>query len=199
MNGRPFAARCSSPSWCLTAVPMAMNSARFSSPLVAADVEAHADDAVCAELVGLFFHARHRELARLVHRLREDGHLHRLLPARLLVADVVDRAADDEAERVEACLLDEQELVHRQVGGEEAAAHLGEALAPVLGHSFGRRRVVAHRAPPRRWGFSVSLLRSIRGDTSSVRPSSRRSPIAVPRTWKVTTRSVRAAAGFSRC
>ncbi len=151
-------------------------------PFVPSDVEPDADDAVRAELVGFFFHARHRELARLVHRLREDSHLHRLLPARLLVADVVDRAADDEAERVEAGLLDEQELVHREIGGEEAALHLGEALPAVLGHSFGRGRVVAHRVPPRRCGGCVSLLRSSRGATASSRPSLVRGPIAVPRT-----------------
>ena len=45
------------------------------APLVAADVEAHADDAVGAELLGLLLHPRHRELARLVHRLREHGQL----------------------------------------------------------------------------------------------------------------------------
>ncbi len=45
------------------------------APLVAADVQAHADDAVRAELVGLLLHARHRELARAVHRFGEDRHL----------------------------------------------------------------------------------------------------------------------------
>ena len=130
------------------------------APFVAADVEAHADDAVGAELVGLLLHPRHRQLARLVHRLREHGHLHRLFPARLLVADVVDRAADDQPERVEAGLLDEQELVDRQVGGEEAAAHLRQPLAAVLGDAFGRGRVVAHWVPPRTcagWESALTL------------------------------------------
>src|ERR1700747_2781566 len=35
--------------------------------------------------------------------------------------DVVDRAAQDQAQRPEADLPDEQELVHRQVGGEDRA------------------------------------------------------------------------------
>ena len=85
------------------------------APLVAADVQAHADDAVRAELVGLLLHARHRQLARPVHRLGEHSHLLAFLPAGHLDADVVDRAADHQAERLEACLLDEQELVDRQV------------------------------------------------------------------------------------
>ena len=78
-------------------------------------------DAVGAELVGLLLHARHGQLAGVVHGLREHVHLLVLVPVRLLEADVVDRAADDEAERVEAGLLDEQELAHGQVGREQAA------------------------------------------------------------------------------
>src|ERR1700693_1688413 len=160
-------------------------------PLVAADVEPHADDAVGAQLVSLLFHPRHRELTRLVHRLGEHLHLHRLLPARLLVTDVVDRAADHEAKRIETRLLDEQELVDGQIRCKEASLHLGEALASVLGHAFGRGRVVAHLLPPKTCGESESLRSSICGDTSRWRPSARCSPIAVPITWKVTTRSVR--------
>ena len=45
------------------------------APLVAADVQPHADDAVGAELVGLLLHARHRQLAGGVHRLGEHVHL----------------------------------------------------------------------------------------------------------------------------
>ena len=45
---------------------------QLAAPLVAADVEAHADDAVGAELVGLLLHPGHRELARVVHRLAES-------------------------------------------------------------------------------------------------------------------------------
>ena len=40
----------------------------------------------------------------------------------LLEADVEDRGADDQPERVEARLLDEQELGDGQVGGEQARA-----------------------------------------------------------------------------
>src|SRR3954447_14878462 len=81
--------------------------------------------------------------SRASHRLREHVHLDRLLPRGLLVADVVDRAADDEPERVEARLLDEEELVHRQVAREEPAAQLLDALAAMLGDPFHRARVVA--------------------------------------------------------
>jgi hypothetical protein len=42
---------------------------------VAADLEPHADDAVCTELVGLILHPRHRQLAGVVHRLRQDVQL----------------------------------------------------------------------------------------------------------------------------
>ena len=77
------------------------------APVVAPDLQAHADDPVGAELLGLLLHARHRELARLVHRLGKDVHLLALLPLCLLVADVVDRAADHEPERLEAGLADE--------------------------------------------------------------------------------------------
>jgi hypothetical protein len=141
VNGRPFGARCSSPPRCLTAVPMAMNSARS-----AADVEPHPDDAVGAQLVGLLLHPRHGQLTGVVHRLGEDVHLLVLVPVRLLEADVVDRAADDEAERVEPGLLHEQELPHRQIGGEEPRLVLRQPPPGVCGEAFGRRGVVAHCA-----------------------------------------------------
>ena len=116
------------------------------TPLVAADLEADADDPVRAELVGLFLHAGHGELTGGVHRLREHGHLLADLPRGLLEADVVDRRADDEPERVEARLLDEQELGHGEVGGEEPALVLLQPAAPRLWHAFqGGRVVAAHR------------------------------------------------------
>ena len=103
------------------------------APLVAADVEPHPDDAVGAELVGLLLHPGHRQLAGLVHGLREDRHLLALLPAGQLQADVVDRAPDDQSQRVEAGLLDQQELVHGQVRGEQAAAVLDQTARPASG------------------------------------------------------------------
>ncbi len=114
------------------------------TPVVAADRQAHADDAVGAELLGLLLHARHRELARLVHRLREHVHLLALFPLRLLVADVVDRAADDEPQRLKAGLADEQELVDRQVAGEQAGAVLLQAGRARLGHALGAGGVIGH-------------------------------------------------------
>ncbi len=113
------------------------------APLAAADVEAHGHDPVGAELVGFLLHARHRQLARVVHRLRQDVHLLVAAPRAHLEADVVDRRADDETERLEAGGPDEQELVDRQVAGEEGAiAHPLQALATVLGHAGGRGGVV---------------------------------------------------------
>src|SRR5689334_19633418 len=56
----------------------------FGPPLIPPDLQPDADDAVGAELIGLFLHPRHRELTGVVHRLREDGHLLVLTPVRLL-------------------------------------------------------------------------------------------------------------------
>ncbi len=74
---------------------------QVGAPVVAADRQPHADDAVGAELIGFLLHARHRELAGVVHRLGQNLHLHVLVPVRLLEADVVDRAAKHEPERLE--------------------------------------------------------------------------------------------------
>src|SRR5207247_4138914 len=117
---------------------------QIGTPLVAADVQPHPDDAVGAELVGLLLHARHRQLAGVVHGLGEDVHLLVLVPVRLLEADVVDRAPDDEAEWVEAGLLHEQELPHREVGREQACLVLGQAAAGVGGDALEGVWVVAH-------------------------------------------------------
>ena len=52
--------------------------------------------------------------------------------ARDLEADVEDRAAHDQADRVKARLGDEQELVDAQVRGVQALAVLLQPLAPGL-------------------------------------------------------------------
>src|SRR5207248_9681312 len=114
-----------------------------AAPLVAADVYPDADDPVRAELVGLLLHARHRELSGVVHGLGQDVHLLVLVPAADLEADVVDRAPDDEPERLEAGRLHEQELVDGEIAREEALAlHPLEPLAAVLRDAGGRGRVV---------------------------------------------------------
>src|SRR5262249_19612564 len=116
------------------------------TPLAAADVQAHGDDPVGAELIGLLLHARHRQLACVVHRLREDVHLLVAAPRPHLEADVVDRRADDESQRLEARGAHEQELVDREVAREERAlAHALQAFAAVLGPPGGRGRVVGLR------------------------------------------------------
>jgi len=101
-------------------------------PLVAPDVQAHADDAVGPERVGLLLHAGHGEVARLVHGLGQRLHLAVAAP-RGLKTDVVDRGADHQPDRVKAGLLDQQELVDRQVGGEQSRLVLLQANAPGLG------------------------------------------------------------------
>src|SRR6185437_3793192 len=119
---------------------------QVGAPLVAADVEAHADDPIGAELVGLLLHPGHGQLAGVVHRLSQHAELLALVPARLLPADVVDRAAQHEPERLEPRLLDQQELVHRQVAGEEPARdlllHARDPLAAGLGDAGERARLV---------------------------------------------------------
>src|SRR5206468_7708916 len=105
------------------------------------------------------------------------------LPVRLLVADVEDRRPDHQAEGIEPGLLDEEELGHREVGGEEPALVLLESGHPRLGDPFERGRVV----------FGHGVLAPSR---TMVCGSSRRcSPwgaIAVPRAWMVTITSSRA-------
>ena len=86
----------------------------------------------------------------MVHRLREDVELLVLPPAAELQTDVVDRAADDEAERLEPGLLDEQELVDREIAREEASAGLAHPTQPLTAgfrNSFEGVRVVAHALP----------------------------------------------------
>ena len=125
------------------------------APLFMVDLQTHADDAVRAELMRFFLHPVHREFARVVHRLRQHGHLLVLRPRRLLVSHMVDRAANDEADRVEARFLDEQKLACGKVAREQApgfgaAAHLDEAVRRVLrnGGDFGvipGLRILRHR------------------------------------------------------
>ena len=100
------------------------------------DVKADADDAVRAERVRLGLHPGHRQLPGVVERLGEHGELLVLAPAADLEADVVDRSAEDQAKRPEARLSDQQELVHREVGGKDrpglARLQFGEPLDRVL-------------------------------------------------------------------
>ena len=120
---------------------------QVGAPFVAPDVEPDAHDPVGAELICLLLHARHRELSGVVHRLGQNAHLLVLIPHRLLEADVVDRAAEHQAERLESRLLDEQELIDRQIAGEEAARrlllHPFDAFAPGLGNPLERSRLVS--------------------------------------------------------
>src|ERR1051326_9012893 len=120
------------PGSALTAVPTAMNSA-MSAP--------DSDDAVRAQRVRLGLHPAHGELTGVVHGLGEHVELLVAAPAADLQPDMVDRAAEDQAERPEADLADQQELVDREVGREDrpglARLQLGQALHGVPGDARG--------------------------------------------------------------
>src|SRR5665213_2340590 len=108
-----------------------------------------------AELGGLFLHAGHGQLAGVVHGLGELGQLLALAPLPGLDTGVVDRRAHHEAEGVEAHLLDEEELVDREVGGEQPVLELLQAVAGSF-RQVGRQLLggvagvtgVAHPGPP---------------------------------------------------
>ena len=110
--------------------------------LLELDLEADPDDAVRPERVGLGLHPSHRQLAGVVHRLRERLELHVLAPPADLEADVVDARAEHEAERAEPGFPHEEELVHTQVGGEQcprlARPHLGETAHRIFGDARAR-------------------------------------------------------------
>ena len=106
--------------------------------LLAPDVHLHpqldADDAVGAEVVGLGAHPGHRQLPGAVHRLGQDLQLLVLRPAAHLEADVVDRRADHEAQRLEPGLAQQHVLRHRQVRGEDPGrAGPGGLREPAVG------------------------------------------------------------------
>ena len=68
------------------------------------DFQSYTDDAIRAKRVGLLFHARHGQLTSVIHSLGEDVHFLVLIPGSHLIADMIDRAADHQADRVEASL-----------------------------------------------------------------------------------------------
>jgi hypothetical protein len=84
-------------------------------------VQPDADDPVGAQRVGLGLHPGHGQLTRVVHGLGQHVELLVAAPPADLQADVVDRAAQDQAERAEPGLADQEELVDRQVRGEDRA------------------------------------------------------------------------------
>jgi hypothetical protein len=103
---------------------------RIAAPLVVVDVQPNADDAVRPELVGLLLHARHGQLSGVVHRLGELWEFLALAPPSTLDPGVIDGRTHNEAERMKAGLLHQEELVHREVRGEKA---MGELFEPVIG------------------------------------------------------------------
>ena len=179
------------------------------APLVAPDVQAHADDAVRAQLLGLLLHARHRELAGLVHRLREHGQLLVLAVAGHLQADVVDARADHEPERRNPAWrtsrnsLIERSLVKRPArfccSRARPASGTPSVLVRVIGHGVvvlsGRRWSDAGGA--RRAGTAARRSGAPEGRVTVRRRRRRRSAsagssrTAVPITCSVTIRSSR--------
>src|SRR6266568_7207180 len=155
----------------------------LDAPLIAADVESYADDAVGAKLVGFLLHPGHRQLPGRVHRLREHAHFLALFPSCLLISDVVDRAADDEAERPEARCLHEQELINRKIGGEKPTLQRIHALTAMLRDTSERVWVIAHRSDPPCLIVTESSA-ALRGESHSglirrvARPAAARVPAA---------------------
>src|SRR5262249_52309889 len=89
--------------------------------------------------VGLGLHAAHRQLACRVHGLRQHAQLLALRHVGVLEADVVDRRADHQPDRIESGLLHEQELVDRQIAREEClAAPTALGLAYPLNRLLGK-------------------------------------------------------------
>src|SRR3982751_4837995 len=76
------------------------------SPHVLLRAQVHADDTIGAEAFGFGLHPTHCEFACGVHGLREHGQFLVLSPPADLDANVVDRRADDEAQRLEARLIE---------------------------------------------------------------------------------------------
>src|SRR5580693_2512234 len=104
----------------------------------------HADDAVGSQVVGLGAHPGHGVLPGVVHGLGEDLQFLVPAPPADLQADVIDRGADDKAERLEAGLAEQHVLRCRQVRGEDAGrtgpGRLGE---PTVGRlRLPHRRVL---------------------------------------------------------
>ena len=107
-------------------------------PLQALDGQLHADDAVRAHRRRLGAHARHRQFAGVVHRLGEDIQLLVLAPAAVLDADMIDAGADAQADRLEAGLAHQQELVDREIRGEHAGRMLPRCAGPSAAPWRGR-------------------------------------------------------------
>ena len=198
MNGRPEGARCSSPPRVLDRGADGDELGQVLAPLVAADVEPHADDAVGAELLGLLLHPRHRQLARLVHRLREHGHLLVLAVARdLLEADVVDARARSRARagwkpawRTSRNSLIERSLVNRPARfccrRARPASGTPSVLRRVIGHGVsvlsGRWSGLRARRAGQRERGAIERGRGARRRRGAASAGSSRT--AVPITWK---------------
>src|SRR5579885_3236052 len=111
---------------------------QVSAPGHVFDLQSYTNNTISTQRVSLFLHSRHGQLASMIQSLRQYGHLFVFSPARLLKADMINRAADHESRRIKSCFLDQQKFVNRQIAGEHLAvptfaAHLFEALSSVFG------------------------------------------------------------------
>lgn len=82
------------------------------------DLETDSDYAVGPKLLSFGGHSLHRELTGVVQRLSEHCQLMARGKLTPLVADVIDRAADDQPERFKPRILDQKVFVHGQVRRE---------------------------------------------------------------------------------
>ena len=85
------------------------------APRVHLHLQLHAHDAVRAQVLRFGLHAGHGELSGVIHGLGQHLQFLVLAPATHLQADVIDRRAENEAERLEAGLAQQHVLGHRQV------------------------------------------------------------------------------------
>ena len=117
-------------------------------------VQPDTDDAVGAQCVRFGLHPAHGQLASVVHGLGQHVELLVAAPAAHLQPDVVNGAAEHQAQRAEPGLAHQQELVDRQVRGEDRAGaawlQLRQAAHSILRDARGiqfRRYVllVGHR------------------------------------------------------
>ena len=166
------------PGSALTAVPTAMNSAMSVPNSFISTSSRTPDDAVRAERGGLGFHPGHGQLPGVVHGLGQHVELLVLAPAADLQPDVVDRAAEDQAERPEPGLAHQQELVDRQVRGEDRTGlprlQLGQpadrVLRDALRQARGSPALRCSARSGRKSSFSVRMLVSHGCRSSAPKP-----------------------------
>src|SRR5262245_3713734 len=93
---------------------------KLSIPFKPLDRQLHADDSVRLHRCGFSTHPAHRQLSRVIHRLRKYIELLILAPAAVLNTNMVDARADTQPDRFEPGFSHQQEFIDRKIGGEDA-------------------------------------------------------------------------------